>query len=219
MIRKLALFGGAVALLGSSLFAGGAATAAGSPVNTQTASITCDSTVATTGSLKPSLTNTSPAANTPVALTLKGTVSGCTVTGASVAIASGSLSAKLTATNPGAGCAALAAPSTLTGNIVIKWKTADKSKLDFASTTIAAATLTSGSAVVLNGGTMLPAWGPGAAFGLFTASGTLAPSSAFALNAGASISGSTSQAITDLLGQCGGAGIKTVNLGEGETNA
>jgi hypothetical protein len=142
LFRKIALLGGAAALVGSSLFLGVGAHAAAPPkVDVSNDSISCN-TVSGTAGVKPALSFTGTATSTQVKV--KGTLDGCVVSGANAAtiIPGSSFSGTLTGTSNNCGSLLGAAP--LTGNLVIKWKADKATPLLQTSSTVAVTTLTGG---------------------------------------------------------------------------
>jgi hypothetical protein len=140
--------------------------------DTSGATITCNTLVGTVAP-KPFLTLT---AEPNTVITIKGTLGGCTVSGAVPAdpplrVLSGKLTAKLTVITD-ASCATLVSGGfQVTGDLVLKWKTATGQKLDFSSSVFTpdAAGLVAGLVDV-----------EASTYGAFTATGTLASGSAFA---------------------------------------
>lgn len=206
MLRKLALFGSTIVLVGSTVFAGSSG-ASSTIFNTQGASVTCDTIVATAKVIPPISASSTGTAQ----VLIKGTLGGCTVTGATPSnptIVSGSISGKITTTGSG-GCAGLLNPASISGNIVAKWKVASGQKLDFSSTTLSGGSLQGG---VFGGPNSV-------SYGQFTLSGqSIAPSSAFA-GGSPSTTAVTSEDVNNLLNQCNGAGIALIHLGVGNVNA
>ena len=213
MLRnKYTFLGAAGVLLAGTFGFANSATAAAPAYNTSAASVTCNSLVAVTATLKPPLTTASTGTG---AIALKGTLLGCTSTGATLnnvasepTIVSGSVSGTVTTAGAG-GCAGLATPSTLTGNLKASWKVASGQKLDFSSTTLTGGTISAG-----------PYVGPGGVlYGQFSLTGqTFGPKSAF-IGGTPITTAVTSEDITTLLGLCGaappGPGVKTIHLGVG----
>jgi hypothetical protein len=201
-----------VRLLGVALAAGSLVVAG--PVHATTifdtsgASITCN-TVFGSASLKPPIT---PASTGQATIKVKATLGGCIVTGATpsgLTILSGTLSGTVT-TNGSGGCAGLAMPSTLTGNLVAKWKAASGQALDFKTTTVSGGNIAAG--------VLSPAGFGGATYAKFTFSGlTMQPNSAFAAGTPGA-NAATSEDIGNLNDKCANnpAGIKTIHLGVGE---
>ena len=113
---------------------------AGAPkVDVSNDSITCNTLIATAG-VKPSLVN---GGSSPTLVTLKGTLGGCTVSGANAAtVVSGSFSGKLTGTSND--CASLAGTTALTGTLTFKWKGAATTPLLQTSSIVTVTTLTGG---------------------------------------------------------------------------
>ena len=198
-------------LLAGSAFFGTGAHAAATVYNTSAGSIECDSLVGGSASIKPAISNASTGTAT---FKVKGTLMGCAATGATPAglsIVSGSVSGTLTAVGA-PGCAGLIAPATITGNLVIKWKTASGQKLDFGSTTVSGGNIT--------GGVFAPGGSFGtASYGQFTLNGgTIQANSAFAAGT-PSVVAATTLGVGTLAAACGGSGIKTIALSFGVTKA
>jgi hypothetical protein len=182
--------------------------------DTSGATITC-TTLLGTVSPKPLLSLTEQA----TVLTLKGKLSGCTVTGAIPAdpplqVVSGTLTAKLPVVGD-ASCATLISGFQVTGDFVFKWKTAKGQELDFSSTTFTpdAGGLVAG--LVPLGSTT---------YGAFTATGTLATESAFAAGTPTLVLISAEDIYT-MFGQCCtdpmvcapvGTGVKKLHIGIGQ---
>ena len=200
----LGLLGSAAALVAAGLLVGGPAWA--QTFDTSGATITCNTFLKTAASIKPPVT----AASTGTAVTkVSGKLYGCTVTGATPSnptIVSGSIKGALN-TSGSPGCAGLLAPSTITGNLVVKWKAASGQTLDFTSTTVSGGTIT--------GGVFAPGGSYQAAYGQFSLSGqTIQPNSAFA-GGTPSATAATSEDVGVLAGQCVGTGVKKVTLAIG----
>jgi hypothetical protein len=206
MMSKFTLPGTAVALL-----LGGLATSASAQTfNTSAASVTCN-TIIGSASIKPPISSASTGS---AVIKVKATLGGCTSTGATPSeptIVSGSLSGTLN-TSGAPGCAGLVSPSTISGNLVAKWKTASGQKLDFSSTTVSGGSIT--------GGVFAPGGAFGAAsYGEFTLSGqSLVAPSAFAGGTPSAVI-TTGEDVGNLAGLCAssppGKGIKTIILGIG----
>jgi hypothetical protein len=193
------------------LFLGGLATSASAQVfNTSAASVTCN-TVIGSASIKPPLTSASTGT---AVIKVKATLGGCTSTGATPSeptILSGTLSGTLN-TSGAAGCGGLVGASTITGNLVAKWKVASGQKLDFNATTVSGGSIT--------GGLFAPGGAFGtASYGVFSLSGqTLVAPTAFA-GGTPSAHISTGADSANLGAVCLGSpplkGIKTIVLGIG----
>lgn len=182
--------------------------------DTSGATITC-TTLLGTVSPKPLLSLTEQ----ETVLTIKGKLSGCTVTGAIPAdpplqIVSGTLKAKLPVVGD-ASCATLIAGFQVNGSFDFKWKTAKGQELDFASTTFTpdAGGLVAG--LVPLGSTT---------YGVFTATGTLGTGSAFGA-AVPTIVLISAEDIYTMFGQCCtdpmicapvGTGVKKLHIGIGQ---
>jgi hypothetical protein len=189
MMSKFTLLGTGVALL-----LGGLATSASAQTfNTSAASVTCNTVIGSV-SIKPPI---STASTGNAVIKVKATLGGCTSTDAAPSqptIVSGSLSGTLNTSGAG-GCAGLASPSTITGNLVAKWKLASGQKLDVSSTTASGGSITGG--VFTLGG----AFGT-ASYGQFTLSGqTLVAPSAFAGGTPSAVI-TTGADVGNLLGLC-----------------
>lgn len=205
--RSLFLLGLLVSLVAPA--AAGAAT-----YNTTGASITCTSFLGTV-SPKPLLTLVAQ----PMQLTIKGKVSGCTVTGAIPAdpplqILEGTMKAKLPVIGD-ASCATLISGFQVTGAFVFKWKTAKDQELDFPSTSFTpdAGGLVAG--LVPIGMTT---------YGVFSATGALGSESAFAAGAPA-LAIVSGEDIYNMFGQCCtdptvcapvGSGVKKLHIAIGQ---
>jgi len=199
-----------VRLLGAALAAGGLVVAspghATTIFDTSGASITCN-TVFGSASLKPAIT---PASTGTATIKVKATLGGCVVTGATpsgLTILSGTLTGTVTTAGSG-GCAGLAMPSTLTGNLVAKWKPASGQALDFKITTVSGGNIAAGSLTP-------PGFG---VYAKFTFSGlTMQPNSAFAAGTPGA-NAATSEDLGNLNDRCANnpAGIKTIHLGIGQ---
>jgi len=190
------------------------AVAAATTYDTSAASITCNTLIGTV-TPKPLLT----LAAQPTVLTIKATLGGCTVSGATPAdpplqVLSGKLTARLTVTGD-ASCATLVAGFQVAENFVFTWKAATGQRLDFSSTTFTpdAAGLVAG-VFPLGTGT----------YGVFTAAGTLASGSAFAGGTPGLLLVSAED-VYNMLGQCCtdpmscspvGKGIKRLHFGIGQ---
>lgn len=182
--------------------------------DTSAATIACNTLIGTVAP-KPALSLTAQ----PTVLTIKATLGGCTVSGATPAdpplqIVSGKLKAKLTVTDD-ASCATLIAGFQVTGDFVFQWKTATGQKLDFTSTTF-----TPDSSGLVAGLVPLAA----STYGAFTATGTLATESAFVAGtptllvvSGEDIMNMFGQCCTDPL-MCSpvGKGVKKLHFGIGQ---
>jgi hypothetical protein len=120
-------------LLGMAPIAGAA-----TKVDVSTAKIKCDTVLGTVG-IKPGLTFVGAS---PVVASIKGTLDGCTVTGATATILSGSFSGKLN--GPSNNCNNLNAVSPLTGTLTFKWKADPTTPLLQTSSVVTVATLTGG---------------------------------------------------------------------------
>jgi hypothetical protein len=196
-----------VAVVGGSLLSSSPAHAGATVYDTSGATIVCN-TVIGTASIKPPITAASTGSAT---VKVKATLGGCSVTGASPAspaltIVSGSIAGTLT-TSGSPGCAGLLSPSTISGNLVAKWKVQSGQKLDFSSTTV------SGGSIV--GSVFAPGGSFQGSYGQFTLSGsTLQPSSAFAGGTPHFVA-ATGEDVGNLGTQCAGAGIKTIHLSIG----
>jgi hypothetical protein len=177
--------------------------------NTQSASVQCNTLIAT-ATIAPPITAASTGSAT---IKVKGTLGGCTSTGATPSeptIVSGSFTGTLSSSGGGSGCAGLLGSSSISGNLIIKWKAGAGQKLDFASTTLSGGSITGG---VFNG--------PGSvAYGEFSLSGqSIQASSAFAGGTPQTASATLEDA-GNLFAQCNGAtGIKTIHLGVGNATA
>jgi hypothetical protein len=195
------------AVVGGSLLSSSSAHAGATVYDTSGATIVCN-TVIGTASIKPPITAASTGSAT---VKVKATLGGCTVTGASPAsppltVVSGSIAGTLT-TSGAPGCAGLLSPSSISGNLVAKWKVQSGQKLDFSSTTV------SGGSIV--GSVFTPGGSFQGSYGEFTLSGsTLQPSSAFAGGTPHFVA-ATGEDVGDLGAQCAGAGIKTIHLSIG----
>jgi hypothetical protein len=210
MIRKSAVLGSAFGfLLGVLAISPSNSGAASPPFDTSGATITCN-TVIGTATVNPPISTASTGSAT---IKVKAVLGGCVATGATPAgltIVSGSVAGTLT-TAGAAGCAGLLLPSTITGNLVAKWKVGPGQKLDFASTTVAGGTIVGG---VFTG---VPLTG---SYGQFTVSGeTMGANSAFAAGV-PSIIAVTGEDVGNLAGLCAssppGKGIKTIHLSIGQ---
>jgi hypothetical protein len=191
------------------------ATARAVDYDTSGATISCTTLIGTVG-LKPTLTLT-PQPDTE--LTLKGTLGGCTVSGAIPAdpplqVVSGKLTAKLTVPTASS-CATLISGFQALGNFVFKWKTASGQNLDFPASTFTpdAGGLVAGLVPV--GVTT---------YGGFSAAGTLAAGSAFA-GATPAFLVVSGEDIYNMFGQCCtdatmctpvGKGIKKLHISIGQ---
>ncbi len=209
MLRnKYTLLGGAGLLIASMLGVANSAGATTTLFNTSAASVQCGSIIAATASIAPPLTSTSTGT---AVIKVKGTLGDCVSTGATPSeptIVSGSFAGTLNTTGA-AGCLGLLSPSTISGNLVVKWKVASGQKLDFASTTLSGGTITGGTFVGPNSN----------GYGQFTlANQTIAASSAFAGGTPSTVA-ATSEDVGMLgagcLGSPPGPGIKTIHLGLG----
>jgi len=206
--NKFTFLGAAVVLVGSSIGLATSASATTTLFNTSAASVQCGSVIAATATIAPPL---SSASTGTAVIKVKGTLGDCVSTGATPSeptIVSGSFAGTLN-TVGAPGCAGLLAPSTITGNLVVKWKVASGQKLDHASTSLAGGTIT--------GGTFT---GPGGnLYGQFTLAGqTFNTNSAFAGGTPSTVA-ATSEDVGQLGAACLGAppgpGIKTIHLGLG----
>jgi len=210
--NKFTLLGVAAVLVGSSVGLATSASATTTLFNTSAASVQCGSIIAASASIAPPLSSASTGTAT---IKVKGTLGDCVSTGATVGgnpqeptIVSGSFSGTLNTTGA-PGCAGLLSPSTIAGNLVLKWKVASGQKLDFSSTTLSGGTIT--------GGTFT---GPlGNLYGQFTLAGqTFGPKSAF-IGGTPSTVAATSEDVGQLGAGCLGAppgpGIKTIHLALG----
>lgn len=192
-----------------------AASRATTQYDTSAATITCNTLIGTVAA-KPPLTLT---AQPDTVLTLKGTLGGCTVSGAAPAapplqVLSGRLTAKLAVAND-ASCATLVAGFQATGNVVIKWRTATGQKLDFSSSTFTPdANGFSAGLVDVGAGT----------YGTFTATGTLGSGGAFA-GGTPGLFVVSAEDIFNMFGQCctdamscspAGKGIRLLHFGIGQ---
>lgn len=193
-----------------------AATAAQTTVyDTTAATITCTTLV---GSIvpKPLLTLTPQ----QTSLTIKGKLSGCTVSGALPAdpplqVVSGRLTAKLPVIGP-ASCITLVGGFQVTQPFVIKWKAAKGQALDLRSSTFAPDENGLVAGLVDLGLST---------YGVFTTAGALAPESAFAGTSAALVLVSAED-IMNMLGQCCtdpdfcplplGTGIEKLHFGIGQ---
>ncbi len=209
MLRKIALLGSTVALVGSALFMGGAAHAGGT-LDASHYTVSCDTMTKGTVGFVPALTL---AGTSPEAVKIKGALSGCTATpdgsNPAVQVLSATVSGALTGgTNS---CLSLLGPSTATGTITIKWKTVPA--LLNATTTI---TINSGN---VSGGTAFP-FSDAAAYGNFSISGTT-QTGAFGGPSGTGAASFTKaltvQGVSGLTPACTSAtGLKGVALGSTE---
>jgi hypothetical protein len=200
-------FGTATALLIAGLLSSPASSSA-QVFDTSAASVHCN-TIQGSASIKPAITTASTGT---AVIKVKATLGGCTSTGATPSqptIVSGSISGTLNSSGSG-GCGGLLAPSSLTGNLVAKWKLASGQKLDFSSTTASNGTIA--------GGVFGPeSWG--GSYGQFTLSSqTIQPNSAFA-GGTPSTTAITGQDIVSLTNLCTGAppgkGISKITLAIG----
>jgi hypothetical protein len=193
------------AVVGGILLSSSSALAGATVYDTSGATIVCN-TVIGTASIKPPITAASTGSAT---VKVKATLGGCSVTGANpsgLTVVSGSIAGTLT-TSGAPGCAGLLSPSSISGNLVAKWKVQSGQKLDFSSTTV------SGGSIV--GSVFTPGGSFQGSYGEFTLSGsTLQPSSAFAGGTPHFVA-ATGEDVGDLGAQCAGAGIKTIHLSIG----
>jgi hypothetical protein len=190
------------------------AVAGAATYDTSGATITCTTLIGTV-SPKPLLSLTEQ----ETVLTLKGKLSGCTVTGAIPAdpplqVVSGTLKAKLPVVGD-ASCATLIAGFQVTGDFVFKWKTAKDQELDFPTTTF---TPDAGGLVA----SLVPLGAT--TYGAFTSTGTLATGSAFATGTPTLLLISAEDIYT-MFGQCCtdpmicapvGTGVKKLHIGIGQ---
>jgi hypothetical protein len=184
--------------------------------NTSAATISCNTLIGTISS-KPVLTME---AQPNTVLTIKGTLGGCTVSGALPAdpplyVLSGKMKAKVTVTTD-ASCISLVSGFQVAESFAFTWKTATGQKLDFPSTTF---TVDSSGLIA-----SLAPFGSGT-YGVFTATGTLSSDSAFT---GATTPGfvfMSGEDVFNMLGQCCtdpvsctpvGKGIKKLHFGIGQ---
>jgi hypothetical protein len=203
-----------VFVLGSALALGFVLSSFTSPAeaqdfDTSAATIKCDSITKGSVKLDPPLTT---ASNGSATTKVKGTLTGCTVTGATPAglqIVSGKISGTLTTSGAASGCAGLVGTISVTGSLTVKWKAASGQKLDFKSTTVSGGTVNAG----------LYSGPSGVLYGSFQLTGqTLEPESAFA-GGTPSADITTQQSAGDLGAVCAaappGKGVKTIPLGIG----
>jgi hypothetical protein len=206
MLHKVALFG-ITALIGG--FVVGSAGVARAQTNVGNDFVTCN-TLFGTASIKPALINNGTATTT--AVKIKGTLAGCTDnTNGTVQLAGGTFSGKFAGTSNN--CSTFVGTNPLTGPLTIKWKTTKTGpKITPTSTTVNVSTLTGGT------------FSPGGPFGTATYGtfvlGNSGASGAFTgggsgNNATLSNIAVTSQDLGAILTGCGGAGVKSFNLGIG----
>jgi hypothetical protein len=176
--------------------------------NTSGASVTCSTVIGTT-KISPPLNLTAAIPST--VFKIKAVLGGCVSTGATPSeptIVSGKLSATLTLP-PGANCLALANPSSATGNMVVKWKTASGT-LDFPTTTVAPGIVTGTPGVIPP---LVGSYASISSGGAFVGS-----SNAFAFGTPSflAVIGEDILNLTPLCGLPVGKGIKLVHLGPGQ---
>lgn len=181
---------------------------AATPVDVGNASITC-ATVIATAKLKPASTIGGPVG--PTSTKVKGTVAGCTVTGATATVVSGKFSGTLAGNS--SDCLTLAGTQPTTGTLTFKWKADPTTPLLQKSSVV--------SVVSTTGGTITP----GGAFGStqyaqfsLNSSGV---TGAFTGGDGGATSTNTAVSSQDIIEitvkQCGGPkGLKLINIGLGK---
>lgn len=184
--------------------------------NTSAATISCNTLIGTI-SAKPLLTME---ALPNTVLTIKGTLGGCSVSGALPAdpplyVLSGKMKAKVTVAGD-ASCISLVSGFQVSEGFVFTWKTATGQKLDYPSTTF---TVDSNGLVA-----GLAPFGPGT-YGVFTATGTLSSDSAFGGAMPPGFVFMSGEDVFNMLGQCCtdpvsctpvGKGIKKLHFGIGQ---